>query len=53
VDSEALREKVGANPAKSALADCPLNSIFHGRQLLGIIINSPMSRNTVENRRMN
>jgi hypothetical protein len=36
-----------------ALADCPLTSTFHGRQLLGIFINSARSRNTVEKRRMN
>jgi hypothetical protein len=36
-----------------ALADCPLNSTFHGRQLFGNFSNSTRSRNTVEERRMN
>jgi hypothetical protein len=36
-----------------ALADCPLISTFHGRQLVGIFINSARSRNTVEKHRMN
>jgi hypothetical protein len=34
-----------------ALADRPLNSTFYGHQLLGIVINSARSRNTVEKRR--
>jgi hypothetical protein len=52
VDSKALHEAVGANPATST-ADCLLNSTFYGCQLFGIFINSARSRNIVEKRHMN